>query len=61
MCLQSFLFVMYGTLGDSVSMNFVCWSTLLGPFGVSYLEEEFCQRFSGRPTLEAAIEFKSEN
>jgi HAD superfamily hydrolase (TIGR01509 family) len=61
MSLQAVLFDMDGTLVDSEAMHFVCWSTLLAPFEVSYLEDEFCQRFSGRPTLEAAIEIKSEN
>jgi len=61
MSLNAVLFDMDGTLVDSESMHFVCWSQLLKPYGVSYLENDFCQRFSGRPTLEAAIEIKQEH
>ncbi|TMN94091.1 HAD family phosphatase [Pseudoalteromonas sp. S558] len=61
MTLKAILFDMDGTLVDSESMHFVCWSKLLKPYGVSYTEDDFCQRFSGRPTLEAAIEIKQEH
>ncbi|WP_282131230.1 HAD family hydrolase [Pseudoalteromonas aliena] len=61
MTLKAILFDMDGTLVDSESMHFVCWSKLLKPYGVSYAEDDFCQRFSGRPTLEAAIEIKQEH
>ena len=56
MTLKAVLFDMDGTLVDSESVHFNCWNDILAPFGVSYKEDEFCQRFSGRPTLEAAIE-----
>ncbi|MBE0378239.1 HAD family hydrolase [Pseudoalteromonas prydzensis] len=56
MTLKAVLFDMDGTLVDSESVHFTCWNDILAPFGVSYDEDEFCQRFSGRPTLEAAIE-----
>jgi HAD superfamily hydrolase (TIGR01509 family) len=58
MTLQAILFDMDGTLVDSESMHFACWSKVLAPFNVSYDETEFCQLFSGRPTIEAAIDIK---
>lgn len=58
MSLNAVLFDMDGTLVDSESMHFVCWSQLLAPYNIRYSEDEFCQRFSGRPTLEAAIDSK---
>lgn len=61
MSLNAVLFDMDGTLVDSESMHFVCWSQLLAPYNIRYSEDEFCQRFSGRPTLEAAIDIKNEN
>ena len=61
MSLNAVLFDMDGTLVDSESMHFECWSQLLAPYNVSYNEVEFCQRFSGRPTLEAAIDIKNEH
>ena len=61
MTLKAVLFDMDGTLVDSESMHFACWSQVLAPFNVNYEEGEFCQRFSGRPTLEAAIEIKQEH
>jgi beta-phosphoglucomutase len=60
MSIKAVLFDMDGTLVDSESMHFVCWSKLLAPYHVSFNEDEFCQRFSGRPTVEAAIEIKKE-
>lgn len=61
MSLNAVLFDMDGTLVDSESMHFECWSQLLAAYNVSYNEVEFCQRFSGRPTLEAAIDIKNEH
>lgn len=60
MSLQAILFDMDGTLVDSESLHFACWNTLLEPFKVAFSEDEFCQRFSGRSTLEAATEIKNE-
>ena len=56
MTLKAVLFDMDGTLVDSESVHFNCWNDVLAPFGVRYEEDDFCQRFSGRPTLDAAIE-----
>ncbi|MBB1371518.1 MULTISPECIES: HAD family phosphatase [unclassified Pseudoalteromonas] len=61
MTLKAVLFDMDGTLVDSESMHFACWSQVLAPFNVNYEEGEFCQRFSGRPTLEAASEIKQQH
>jgi HAD superfamily hydrolase (TIGR01509 family) len=61
MTLEAVLFDMDGTLVDSEVMHFVCWNKVLSPYNVSYAEDIFCQRFSGRPTLEAAIEIKNEH
>lgn len=47
---------MDGTLVDSESVHFTIWNDLLAPFGVQYDEITFCQRFSGKPTLESAKE-----
>lgn len=60
MSIKAVLFDMDGTLVDSESMHFVCWNKLLAPYNVTYNEAEFCQRFSGRPTLEAARDIKNE-
>lgn len=56
MTLKAVLLDMDGTLVDSESVHFNIWNDLLAPFGVQYDEATFCQRFSGRPTLEAAKE-----
>ncbi len=56
MTLKAVLFDMDGTLVDSESVHFNCWNDVLAPFGVRYEEDDFCQRFSGRSTLDAAIE-----
>ncbi|MBE0350160.1 MULTISPECIES: HAD family hydrolase [Pseudoalteromonas] len=56
MTLKAVLFDMDGTLVDSESVHFNIWNDILAPFGVHYDEATFCQRFSGRPTLEAAKE-----
>jgi HAD superfamily hydrolase (TIGR01509 family) len=58
MTVNAILFDMDGTLVDSESMHYICWSQVLAPLNVSYEEGDFCQRFSGRPTLEAALEIK---
>ncbi|WP_404340706.1 HAD family hydrolase [Pseudoalteromonas mariniglutinosa] len=55
MTLKAILFDMDGTLVDSESAHFACWNDILTPYGVSYDETTFCQQFSGRPTLDAAI------
>nr|WP_247664734.1 HAD family phosphatase [Pseudoalteromonas sp. MMG010] len=54
--IKAVLFDMDGTLVDSESMHFQCWSQILAPLNVFYQEDDFCQRFSGRPTVEAAKE-----
>ena len=58
MPIEAVLFDMDGTLVDSESVHYNCWSQLLAPFGVCYEEDDFCQRFSGRPTIDAAKEIK---
>jgi beta-phosphoglucomutase len=58
MSIEAVLFDMDGTLVDSESVHYICWSQLLAPFGVRYDEDDFCQRFSGRPTIDAAKEIK---
>ncbi|WP_350607831.1 HAD family phosphatase [Pseudoalteromonas sp. MER144-MNA-CIBAN-0113] len=58
MSIEAVLFDMDGTLVDSESVHYICWSQLLAPFGVRYDEDGFCQRFSGRPTIDAAKEIK---
>lgn len=58
MSIEAVLFDMDGTLVDSESVHYICWSQLLAPFGVRYNEDDFCQRFSGRPTIDAAKEIK---
>lgn len=58
MSIEAVLFDMDGTLVDSESVHYNCWSQLLAPFGVCYKEDDFCRRFSGRPTIDAAKEIK---
>lgn len=58
MSIEAVLFDMDGTLVDSESVHYSCWSQLLASFGVRYDEDDFCQRFSGRPTIDAAKEIK---
>ena len=58
MSIEAVLFDMDGTLVDSESVHYICWSQLLAPFGVRYDEDDFCQRFSGHPTIDAAKEIK---
>ena len=58
MSIEAVLFDMDGTLVDSESVHYICWSQLLAPFGVRYDEDDFCQCFSGRPTIDAAKEIK---
>lgn len=50
------LFDFDGTLVDSESLHFQCWNNILAPYGIAYDEVEFCQRYSGRPTLASAKE-----
>ena len=56
MTLQAILFDMDGTLVDSESVHFNCWNDILAEYGIRYEEEEFCQHFSGKATVEAAKE-----
>ncbi|NMR26932.1 HAD family phosphatase [Pseudoalteromonas sp. NEC-BIFX-2020_015] len=56
MTLKAVLFDMDGTLVDSESVHFNCWNDVLAKYGICYEEDEFCQRFSGKATLEAAKE-----
>lgn len=56
MTLQAILFDMDGTLVDSESVHFNCWNDILTEYGIRYEEDEFCQRFSGKATVEAAKE-----
>ncbi|MFY8325503.1 HAD family hydrolase [Pseudoalteromonas sp. ZZD1] len=56
MTLQAILFDMDGTLVDSESVHFNCWNDILAEYGIRYEEDEFCQRFSGKATVEAAKE-----
>lgn len=59
MTLQAILFDMDGTLVDSESVHFNCWNDILAEYGIRYEEDEFCQRFSGKATVEAAKEVVS--
>ena len=41
MSIEAVLFDMDGTLVDSESVHYICWSQLLAPFGVRYEEDDF--------------------
>jgi beta-phosphoglucomutase len=58
MTFKAVLFDMDGTLVNSEVMHYQCWSQVLTPYGVNYEEDDFCQRFAGQATLQAAIEIK---
>jgi len=49
MSIEAVLFDMDGTLVDSESVHYICWSQLLAPFGVRY--DVFASAFLGAPRL----------
>ena len=51
MSIEAVLFDMDGTLVDSESVHYICWSQLLAPFGVRYDEDDFASAFLGAPRL----------
>ncbi|PCK32094.1 HAD family hydrolase [Pseudoalteromonas piscicida] len=51
---QAVLFDFDGTLVDSEALHYQSWMEVLAPFHIDYTEHEFCDEFSGVPTLEAA-------
>ena len=54
MSLRAIYFDLDGTLVDSEHLHAVSWNKVLSEFGLMFSEDEFCQRFAGKPTLEAA-------
>ncbi|ASD66093.1 HAD family hydrolase [Pseudoalteromonas piscicida] len=51
---QAVLFDFDGTLVDSEALHYQSWMKVLAPYQIDYTEHDFCDEFSGVPTLEAA-------
>ncbi|MFC0118124.1 HAD family hydrolase [Pseudoalteromonas xiamenensis] len=54
MDIQAILFDFDGTLVDSEVLHYLSWVKVLAPFSIVYSESDFCDEFSGVPTLETA-------
>lgn len=61
MSLLAVYFDLDGTLVDSEHLHAVSWNKVLADYGLSFSEDEFCQQYAGRPTLEAAKTLVSEH
>lgn len=55
---QAVLFDFDGTLVDSEALHYESWMTVLAQDNIHYTELEFCDEFSGVPTLKAAQTLK---
>ncbi|MCF6440196.1 HAD family phosphatase [Pseudoalteromonas luteoviolacea] len=51
MGLQAILFDFDGTLVDSETLHYTSWCKVLSPFNIFISESEFCDEFSGVPTV----------
>lgn len=51
---QAVLFDFDGTLVDSEALHYQSWMKVLAPYQITYTEHDFCDEFSGVPTLKAA-------
>lgn len=61
MSLLAIYFDLDGTLVDSEHLHAVSWNQVLTEYGLSFSEDEFCQQYAGKPTLEAAKTIVSEH
>ena len=61
MSLLAIYFDLDGTLVDSEHLHAVSWNQVLTEYGLSFSEDEFCQQYAGKSTLEAAKTIVSEH